>query len=115
MIEWFDIYFGRAVAKKTRVAARLITLKGNVYYGVNIESSCHSLSICAERSAIVSAVVAEGPDMIISSVDAKALRSGVVFDIVPCGACRQLISEFSDEYTTLMNECISYWMPCPYK
>ncbi len=102
-------------AKKTRVVAKLTDEKGNVFVGVNLESSCHTLSICAERAAIVGAVNAQGPDFVIRTLQVYAEKEGQVLDIVPCGSCRQLVSEFADGLTTLCGKGMDYWMPNPYK
>jgi len=105
----------KARCRKTGVAAAVTTKEGNTYYGVNVESSCHSLSICAERAAVFAAVTAEGPDMIISSVDVLAVKDGQVINILPCGGCRQVIAEFSDDESTLLDKPVEYWIPNPYK
>ena len=39
-----------------KVAAILITKDGKEFYGVNVENASYGASICAERSAIVSAI-----------------------------------------------------------
>ena len=115
MLEDLAVLVFRSRSKKTKVAAAVTTSTGNTYYGVNVESSCHSLSICAERSAVFAAVTAEGPYMIITSVDVVALKNGHWFTIIPCGGCRQVISEFSTESTTLVDKPIGEWLPHPYK
>jgi len=112
---WEELYLGRSKSRKTSVAAKLTTTSGNVYYGVNIESACHSLSNCAERVAISNAVCVEGPYVVIRSVEVVGSRLGHRIDIVPCGACRQLISEFADNDTIVAGKAIEYWLPNPYK
>lgn len=104
-----------AKAKKTKVLAVLVSESGRQYFGVNVESSCHSLSICAERAAVFSAVTNEGPDMKIVSLDVYAERRGDPIEILPCGGCRQVIGEFSTEKPKLMGKPMEYWMPNPYK
>jgi cytidine deaminase len=107
-------YIKNCKAKKTNVVAELVTTDGEVFYGVNIESSCHTLSICAERAAIVNAVIDLGPSMKIHSVKVYAEKLGVPIDIVPCGGCRQLVAEFSNVDTTLCDKPIGFWLPNPY-
>lgn len=111
---WYDDLFPKARAKKTRVAARLITATGSIYYGVNVESSCHTLSVCAERVAIFNAVLSEGPDLKIRSIDVHALKEGELIDIIPCGGCRQLASEFAVDSTVVCDRLLSEWLPNPY-
>lgn len=76
-----------------RVAAALLTDRGEIVTGVNVENASYGLTNCAERSAIFAAV----------SSGAKGFRAVVVFTPTPtptspCGACRQVLSEFGLEY-----------------
>src|SRR6516162_6647478 len=65
---------------------------GRVFIGCNVENASHSLSICAERTAIFNAVAAG-----YRRIDAIAV---VCLDMIdgctptPCGACRQVIAQF---------------------
>lgn len=77
---------------KFRVGAAVLTKKGNIFSGCNIENSSYGLTVCAERVAIFSAIAQEGgEDMEIRALavfcEGNALCS-------PCGACRQVIYEF---------------------
>ncbi len=75
-----------------RVGAALLTADGTVFRGVNVENRSYGLGICAERSAIVSAVTAghsEFTAIAVYSPDAD-------YPISPCGACRQVMSEFME-------------------
>jgi cytidine deaminase len=113
---WAVRVLPNAKARKTRVAARLVTKSGNVYYGVNVESSCHTLSVCAERVAIFKAVSDEGSNMAIKTLEVIAVKNDrEVIDIIPCGGCRQLTSEFSYGMTMLCGRFILEWIPDPYK
>ena len=74
---------------KFKVGAALLTTKGRVFAGCNVENASYGLSNCAERTAIFSAVAA----------GAKKISCVVVYTptktaTAPCGACRQVISEF---------------------
>ncbi len=84
-----------AKAKKTRVAAEVILEDGESFYGCNMESSCHTLSICAERAAVVHAVIHRGPSIRIKTVWVLAMRLDAWHEINVCGSCLQLLSEFS--------------------
>jgi cytidine deaminase len=79
---------------KLHVGATLITEKGNVYSGCNVENSSFGLTSCAERNAIFSAIQAEGPGMKIMSI---AVTANSKLPISPCGACRQVIAEFRNK------------------
>lgn len=75
-----------------RVGAALISKEGNVYLGANVENASYGLTICAERSAI-SAAVANGDTTFL----AIAVVSSGVIPATPCGACRQVLFEFSEQ------------------
>jgi cytidine deaminase len=61
-----------------------------VYSGCNVENASYSLTICAERTAIFKAI-SEGHKQF--TAIAIYVDSDKVFP--PCGACRQVISEFA--------------------
>lgn len=79
---------------KLRVGAAVITDKG-IYTGTNIENASYGLSTCAERVAIFSAVAAEGAENL--RIRAVVVVSDQDIPISPCGACRQVIAEFSSD------------------
>lgn len=73
---------------KFKVGAALLSEKGIVYHGCNIENAAYSMTNCAERTALFKAV---------SEGDTTFKKLVVVADtegpVSPCGACRQVISE----------------------
>lgn len=77
---------------KFKVAAAVEMDDGNVYTGVNIENASYGLTICAERSAIANAIV---------SSDSRSIKRIAIVNMdvypVPCGSCRQFISEFTKD------------------
>lgn len=73
-----------------RVGAALLCEDGTIVSGVNVENRSYGLTICAERSAIGAAVTAghrRFRAIAIYSPDSD-------YPIPPCGACRQVLSEF---------------------
>lgn len=75
---------------KFRVGAALLCKTGEIITGANIENRSYGLTNCAERSALFAAV-SEGK----TDFDALAIYSpDSEGPIPPCGACRQVISEF---------------------
>jgi cytidine deaminase len=74
-----------------RVGAAILTSKGQVFVGCNVENSSYGMTNCAERTAIFSAIAKDGPELEISAV-AVVNDHGVPCS--PCGACRQVIYEF---------------------
>ncbi len=74
-----------------KVGAAILTARGHIFVGCNVENSSYGMTNCAERTAIFSAVAKDGPDLEILAV-AVANAAGVPCS--PCGACRQVIFEF---------------------
>lgn len=89
----------RAFAKysKFRVGAAILTAKGNIYTGCNVENASYGMTNCAERTAIHSAVAQEGPRMRVLAVAVANGRG----PCSPCGACRQVIYQFGPEALVL--------------
>lgn len=74
---------------KFKVGAAVLTKKGNVYGGCNIENSSYPITNCAERTAIFKAV-SEGE----REIEALAVIADTDGPCSPCGACRQAMAEF---------------------
>ena len=76
-----------------RVGAALLCDDGSIITGVNVENRSYGLTICAERNAITTAIT-EGKQhfqaLAISTPDSD-------YPVGPCGACRQVLSEFMDK------------------
>ena len=73
------------------VGAVVLASSGKIYTGCNVENVSHGISICAERVAVHSAVAAGE-----RSFEALAVIAGDGnVDASPCGACRQVLIEFS--------------------
>ncbi len=79
---------------RLRVGAAVLTTKGNIYLGVNVENASYGLTLCAERVAICAAVAQEGPEMRLKALAVVSDRPG---PCPPCGACRQVIFEFGPD------------------
>ena len=77
------------------VGAVLLTKNGNVYKGCNIENASYSVTNCAERTAIFSAI-ANGENEF-ESICVVGGKNGEITDYaMPCGVCRQALAEFCD-------------------
>jgi cytidine deaminase len=78
-----------------QVGAALITKSGAFFYGCNFENISYGLTICAERNAIGTMISECGEEQI---TELLIVASGSTFPS-PCGACRQVIAEFSTPET----------------
>ena len=83
---------------KFRVGAALLTDKGDIYTGCNVENVSYGMTICGERNAIVHAVSVEGPKM---KIRAMAVATMPKIPASPCGACRQVMLEFTTPESVL--------------
>jgi cytidine deaminase len=79
-----------------QVGAALIA-DGDVFTGTNIENRSYGLTVCAERTAVFTAV-AEGK----TRFERLAVASPNAEFITPCGACRQVLSEFCDDLKVIL-------------
>jgi cytidine deaminase len=109
----------RSVApySRFRVAAALEDADAAVHPGVNVESACYGLSICAERNALFGAL-SRGA----SRFTRIALVSETMRPVLPCGACRQVLLEHAPDLTLILERAdgspeelrLSELMPRPF-
>ncbi len=101
---------------KYKVGAAVVTHKGKVYTGCNVENASYGLTICAERVAVFKAVSENGG--MIDGIAIVTLDGGF-----PCGACLQVLSEFNPTmYVIIANKDgiikssnrIDYYFPKPF-
>ena len=78
-----------------KVGAALLTKSGKIYKGCNVENVSYSLCICAERTAFVKAI-SEG-EKEFDSIAIVGGKNEIEDYCLPCGACRQFMSEFCKE------------------
>lgn len=80
------------------VGAALIDTDGNVTIGANVESASYGLTCCAERTAIFAHLVRHPGARIrrIAVACPDGNPAGDPNSVMPCGACRQIISEHLD-------------------
>ena len=80
---------------KFLVGAALRADDGTLYAGCNVENASYGLTVCAERNALFQMVAAgrrRAVEMAITTIGGHA----------PCGACRQVMSEFGAELVVWM-------------
>ena len=76
----------RAGYSQFKVGAALLGKSGKVHTGCNLENLSLSLSLCAERIALLKALSEEEPEF-----SALAVVTSSEEPVTPCGACRQML------------------------
>lgn len=75
---------------QVKVGAAILCDDGRIFSGCNVENASFGLTLCAERVAAVKAVSAGS-----TRFAAMAIASSLDRPMMPCGACRQFLSEFA--------------------
>ncbi len=91
--------FSQAKYSDFKVGAALLSANGKVYSGCNVESSSYSLTICAERVALVKAL-SEGDN----NFEAIAIVAKEGEFCPPCGACRQLLYDYAPDLKIILSD-----------
>lgn len=88
------------------VGAALRCADGSVFTGCNVENASYSLTLCAERNAIVQAVAAGNRSFrSIAIVGGKTEEQAVTQPCYPCGACLQVLAEFCEpDFPVLLSD-----------
>lgn len=73
-----------------KVGAALLTSRGEIITGANVESDSYGLTCCAERVALFKALT-EGKRVFTMIAVVARIDGGPL----PCGACRQLLVEYA--------------------
>ena len=81
---------------KFAVGAAIECNDGSVFTGCNVENAAYRAAVCAEATAIASAVTAGS-----RSFKRIAIISEGSSYCFPCGICRQMLNEFSPEMEVL--------------
>lgn len=75
------------------VGAVLVTKSGKIFKGCNIENASYSVTCCAERTALFSAVASGEKEF--EAIMVVGGKNGRITDYaMPCGVCRQALAEF---------------------
>ena len=81
------------------VGAALLMPDGKIISGCNVENARYSLTLCAERVAASAAVAAGYRSW-------RAIAIASLGGVMPCGACRQFLSEFGNDLTVIVVDVI---------
>ena len=77
------------------VGSALLAESGATYDGANVENAAYPTSMCAERAAIFKAISNGERNIVAIAVVTENGGS-------PCGACRQVLSEFGVDTVVIM-------------
>jgi cytidine deaminase len=74
------------------VGAAVRTSDGRIFPGANVENASYGLAVCAERTAVLAAVLAGARQVV-----AVAVCTSLWPPAAPCGMCRQTLAEFAHD------------------
>ena len=95
---------------KFLVGAALLTKRGEVITGANVESASYGLTCCAERVALFKALTEGKKDF-----TAIAVVTRLAGGAMPCGACRQLLAEYAPAATVYVADSAALTKVCDFK
>lgn len=103
---------------RARVGAALLCSTGKLFTGCNVENASYGLTMCAERVAVYNAIAAGQKEF--SKI---AIASNQRREFSPCGACRQVLAEFSpnmsviwlDKDGRIKSRKLTQLLPSPFK
>lgn len=78
------------------VGAAVLTTEGTMIAGTNLENAPYGLTICAKRSALFHAISKGRGDIVAIGIYAPTQELAL-----PCGACRQVLSELAPKAEVL--------------
>lgn len=78
-----------------KVGAALLSTSDRTFVGCNVENASYGLTVCAERTAVFSAVAAGERTF-------KEIAIVTENGAAPCGACRQVLAEFAPDLVVHM-------------
>ena len=94
---------------KFKVGAALECSDGTVFCGCNVENAALGSTICAERTAVCKAVSEGHRDFVRIAIYANSENF-----CMPCGACRQFMSEFVKDMEVLCAKAGGRYVSYPF-
>jgi len=93
----------RAYAPYSRFqVGSVVVMDGTIFSGANVENASYGATLCAERNAISAAVAAGHRRLEVVAVSTSAPPGAAIDQRIPCGICRQVISEFAGPNTLVV-------------
>ena len=83
---------------KCKVGAAILCKNGEIFWGCNIENSSFGMTICAERVAVFNAVCSGNREFEAIAIVTRAKKI-----VNPCGACMQVLTEFSPDIRVIIS------------
>ncbi len=82
-----------------QVAASILLENGKILVGTNQENASYGLCLCAEQN-VLAVAGSQYKDLFIRKIAITARSRGKIinYPVTPCGACRQVISEYEDRH-----------------
>lgn len=98
-----EIAFSKAYAPYSnfKVGAAALTADNEIVQGCNVENASYGLTVCAERNCIANGVISNQSNKKIKFT-ALVIYTAQEKLTPPCGACRQVISEFFQSEAIVM-------------
>ncbi|WP_114325083.1 cytidine deaminase [Candidatus Colwellia aromaticivorans] len=98
-----EIAFSKAYAPYSdfKVGAAALTADKKIVQGCNVENASYGLTVCAERNCIAHGVIATQSNKKVKFT-ALVIYTAQEKLTPPCGACRQVISEFFPKNALVM-------------
>jgi cytidine deaminase len=102
------------------VGAAVLSADGRIFTGANIENVSFGLTVCAERVAIFNAIAAGCTSIKKIAIACQDSNDAFKSSLMPCGACRQVMSEFaSEDFEVLVDGVGTYrlseLLPAPFR
>jgi cytidine deaminase len=86
---------------KFHVGAAVLLANGAIESGANQENAAYPMCLCAERTALAVAAMRH-PGIPVTAIAIRIQREDIAISkpAGPCGACRQVLSEWEDRYNS---------------